>query len=143
MRKNDSLKKILLIVKREYIKVVRKKTFWLSTIIVPVFIGLLTFISGYTSMEAEKMFQYDLDEIEKIAIIDKFSVISDSMYQDEKIIKVEKEEQEKYIDEVRFHEIVALILYEQDIVNTGKIKVWSSDDGIISRDKFNAMQNQF
>lgn len=139
MRNNDSLKKIFLIVKREYIKVVRKKTFWLSTIIVPIFIGLLTFISGYTSMEAEKMFQYDLDEIEKIAIIDEFGVISDSMYQDEKVIKVEKDEQDEYIDKVRLQEIDALILYEQDIVNSGKIKVWSSDDGIVSRDKFNSI----
>lgn len=139
MYNKESLKKILLIVKREYIKVVRKKTFWLSTIIVPIFIGLLTFISGYTSMEAEKMFQYDLDEIEKIAIIDEFGVISDSMYQDEKIIKVEKDEQDEYIDKVKLQAIDALILYEQDIVNSGKIKVWSSDDGIVSRDKFNAI----
>lgn len=143
MSTSDSIMKIGLIVKREYLKVVRKKTFWISTIIVPAFIGLLTFISGYTSIEAEKMFQYDLEKIKNIAIVDETGIISDRMFQDEKIIKVDSEEINIYIEKVSNYEIDALILYEQDIANTGKIKVWSSDDGIISRDKFNSIAELF
>lgn len=136
--KNESINKILIIIKREYIKIVRKKSFWLSTIIVPIFIGFISFISGYSSIEAEKMFQYDLNEVGHIVIIDQANVISDVMLS-EKISKVSIDEQNEYIEQVKEKKIDALILYEQDIVNKGEIKIWSSDNGIFSRSKFNSV----
>ncbi|HOU75926.1 MAG TPA: ABC transporter permease [Candidatus Dojkabacteria bacterium] len=136
--KNESINKILIIIKREYIKIVRKKSFWLSTIIVPILIGFISFISGYSSIEAEKMFQYDLNEVGHIVIIDQANVISDVMLS-EKISKVSIDEQNEYIEQVKEKKIDALILYEQDIVNKGEIKIWSSDNGIFSRSKFNSV----
>ena len=127
--KNESINKILIIIKREYIKIVRKKSFWLSTIIVPILIGFISFISGYSSIEAEKMFQYDLNEVGHIVIIDQANVISDVMLS-EKISKVSIDEQNEYIEQVKEKKIDALILYEQDIVNKGEIKIWSSDNCI-------------
>jgi len=47
------MNKTWLVAKREYLKVVTRKSFWVSIVILPVFIGLVGYISGYSSMALE------------------------------------------------------------------------------------------
>jgi ABC-2 type transport system permease protein len=64
--------KLWLIFKREYLSRVTKKTFILATILTPLGIGLLVFISGYMQM-------YDGDKLHKFAIVDEGHFLKDSI----------------------------------------------------------------
>ncbi len=64
--------KLWLIFKREYLSRVTKKTFILATILTPLGIGLLMFISGYMQM-------YDGDKQHKFAIVDEGHFLKDSI----------------------------------------------------------------
>ena len=62
--------KLWLIIKREYLVRVRKTSFILATILTPIGIGLIAFVSGYlasSSMNSQK----------KIALIDQANLIDE------------------------------------------------------------------
>ena len=40
------------VAKFEYRKIVRKPSFWVSTLFLPIFIGIVGFVSGYSSIDA-------------------------------------------------------------------------------------------
>ena len=72
-------KKFLTIAKFEFTKVVRKPSFWLSTLFLPVLIGVVSFISGYSSTKALE----DMENIEQgfksIYVVDNADVIDDNL----------------------------------------------------------------
>ncbi len=64
------MKKILLIIQREYLTRIRKKIFWLATLLLPLFYFLLIFGSGYITEKTRKNYE--------IALIDKSGTIKES-----------------------------------------------------------------
>ncbi len=67
-------KNIFIVAKREYLKVVKKLTFWLTTLFFPVFIIIVSLVSGLSGEKFEQNIENN-DAIESILIIDKSGII--------------------------------------------------------------------
>ena len=65
------MNKIILILKREYLERVTKKSFILVTLLAPVFIGLLIFASAYFSIQGGKAEK-------KIIVVDESTIFQNS-----------------------------------------------------------------
>jgi ABC-2 type transport system permease protein len=72
-------KKYLIIAKFEFTKVVRKPSFWLSTLFLPVLIGVVSFISGYSSTKAIEDMENIEQGFERIYVVDQADVIDSSL----------------------------------------------------------------
>lgn len=71
-------KNILIVAKREYLKVIRKKSFWATTLFFPAFIVLVGFISG-TSGDALEQSIENNDSISSVEIVDETGIIKESV----------------------------------------------------------------
>ncbi|MHC1716845.1 MAG: ABC transporter permease [Candidatus Dojkabacteria bacterium] len=87
------MKKLFNVALFEYTKTVKKPSFWASTLFLPVFIALVTFISSYSSIDASKKIE-NMETFSKIYLIDDANVIQKEMI-------VEPLEAVKSIDEVK------------------------------------------
>lgn len=67
------------IAKFEYLKVVKKKSFWLSTLFLPAFIAVIAFVSAYSSIDATEQIQ-DLSSFSHIYVYDEANVLPDSFF---------------------------------------------------------------
>ncbi|MCA9390628.1 ABC transporter permease, partial [candidate division WWE3 bacterium] len=125
---------INLVAKREYIKVVRKKSFWISTFLFPLLMIVLSFVSGYSSQEAERKVQEEAANVDSIVIIDQAGIIKETQY----VGPFQKgTDVDSNIEKIKNGEIDALFIYPTDILSTGEIYVYAPDTGIVSRSRFN------
>jgi ABC-2 type transport system permease protein len=67
------------VAKFEFLKIVKKKSFWLATLFMPVFIGAVALISAYSSIDASKQMEEPIG-FSKIYVYDSASVISESFF---------------------------------------------------------------
>jgi len=68
-------KNFLEVAKFEYLKTIKKKSFWLATLFLPLFIGVIGLVSGLSSVEAAKQVEKPTS-FSKIFIYDPQSVIN-------------------------------------------------------------------
>jgi ABC-2 type transport system permease protein len=73
--------RLWIVTKFEFKEIVRKPSFWLSTLFLPIFIGLISFVSGYASIEAVDDLQKVNESISKIYIVDPNNVIDATLLQ--------------------------------------------------------------
>lgn len=67
------------VAKFEYLKTIKKKSFWLATLFVPLFIGVVGLISGLSSVEAAKQMENPMS-FSKIFIYDPQTVINPAFF---------------------------------------------------------------
>ena len=79
-------RKYITIAKFEFSKVVRKPSFWLSTLFLPILIAVVSLISGYSSIKAFE----NIDKIEqgfkKIYVVDNVGIIDSSLIKEPLIV---------------------------------------------------------
>lgn len=109
------LNRLKIITQYEYLRSVRKVSFWIATLFFPLLIIILGVISGGTSMRAEKAFTALPDNIKEIDIIDEYGFINENLIQPP-LKKVT--DKELGISLVKQGEIDALIFYPKDLTLT-------------------------
>jgi len=67
------------VAKFEYLKTIKKKSFWLATLFLPLFIGVIALISGLSSVEAAKQMEKPTS-FSKIFVYDPQSVINPTFF---------------------------------------------------------------
>lgn len=72
-------RRYMTIAKFEFIKVVRKPSFWLSTLFLPILIGIVSFISGYSSTKAMEDMKNIEQGFKQIYIVDEVGVIDSTL----------------------------------------------------------------
>jgi len=71
------MKRIFEVAKFEFLKITRKKSFWIATLFFPLFIGIVALVSGLSSAEAAKQTEKPMN-FSKVYIYDPESVIPSS-----------------------------------------------------------------
>lgn len=72
-------KKFWIVAKFEFKEIVRKPSFWLATLFMPLLIGVVSYITGYANIEASKSFESESGSFEQIYILDEEGVIEPSL----------------------------------------------------------------
>ncbi|CAG0943142.1 putative protein YhaP [Candidatus Brocadiaceae bacterium] len=129
------MKKSLIVAKREYIKVVRKPSFWLSTLFFPVFIVAVTLISGFSSVQFEEKLKSGLSEANKVLIVDESNFIKDYFFVD----KIERADNlEESITEVVNGNADAVIYFPADVTSTKALQIYTQDQGLFLNERYNS-----
>ena len=69
-------KKFWIVAKFEFIEIIRKPSFWLATLFMPIFLGLVSFVSGYSSVESTESFEEGFGSFDTVYFIDNSDVIN-------------------------------------------------------------------
>lgn len=128
------MRNLLLVAQREYIKIVRKPSFWVSTLLLPAFIGLVSFISGYTAEQAEKKIQEQVQNASAIEVFDESGYINPTLIATPFVLVTDYEQS---LSQVKSGNIDALIYYPSAIAQDQEIIVHAKDTGLVTRGRFN------
>jgi ABC-2 type transport system permease protein len=133
--------KLFAIVKREYLAVVKKKSFWLATLFMPLFIVLVSFLSGYSSQQAGEKFE-DLEkdiENQQILILDESELLSTEIYKSETFNKAESKEEG--IKEIRNENFDAFFYYPEALNEDPEtvVEVYHKHKNIIENQQYGSI----
>ncbi|MGI6423213.1 MAG: ABC transporter permease [Candidatus Dojkabacteria bacterium] len=123
------MSKVKDIAKFEYLKIVKKGSFWASTLFFPIFMALIMFISGWSSYQSSKNMEKGLS-LEKVYVVDNQDIIpSDKIVPP--LFKAESKEAVK--DELINDSKIVLVVLPEDFLSTLKYEVLYKDDGDLMR----------
>lgn len=123
----------LVVFKRSYWKLVKSKAFWATTLLMPVFIGVVSIVSGISGQTMEDKIKEQSNNAKAIFILDENKYISEQFFAGN--LK-ETDNLDFGIEQVKSGNADAFIVYSKDIVNNKTIKVYSQDNGLMSLGSF-------
>ena len=123
-----------LVARREYLKIVRSRAFWLTTLLLPAVFIVFGAISGLSSSSATQSAQAQVAAAKEIAVVDNAGVIAPEQYV-KPFVKVD--DTDAALQGVKNGEVDALFVYPQDVVTSKNIQVYAQDLGIFSRGEYN------
>lgn len=128
-------KKILLVVKREYFKIVKKPTFWITTLFFPVFILVVGFISGYSSEVASRQADESIAGSKSILVLDKTeSIGGEDLYDPYRRV----DDLDEGVELVKENQVQALFYYPENLNEGGEIKIYAQSQGIFNNFSYNS-----
>jgi ABC-type Na+ efflux pump permease subunit len=130
------MNKITLVGKREYLKIVRKPSFWLATLFFPVFLIVVTVISGESGKQTERKIREETAASKLIYISDPASLIAEQ-FKTEPFVFTDDVEQS--IGEVKTGAADAVFIYPTDVLDSRQIQVYAKSKGLLKDTGYNAM----
>ena len=119
-------KNFMEIAKFEFLKVIRKKSFWIATLFIPVFIGLIAFISASSSLDANKQME-DPIGFSKIYVRDLEKVINEVLLVNP-FERIESEEVEKAKKEVKKDNTIVLVVFSETFTSDMSYEIYYGRD---------------
>lgn len=124
------LRNIIIVAKREYIKVVRKPTFWLTTLFFPAFIVVASLISGLSGETLENSIENN-EAIDNIVVVDESGLIKEEVLSNFKEYKfVDSLDQAREL--VRNNEVDIAIYYPENVLENRDIQAVEQTQGFLS-----------
>lgn len=118
--------KAWIVAKFEYLRTIKRISFWITTLFFPVFIGVITFVSGYASVEGQKILEDTSDQEKNVVIVDESGFIN------KELIKTPYEYTDQFdvnIERLKKNEVEGLIYYPKNFMEEGKFKIYSNAEG--------------
>lgn len=131
--------KVLVVAKRELLKNIRKKSFWVATLLLPLIFLTSIFISAESGKAAEERVKKEAESAKSILILDKANVINKNLVAAP--LKLETDF-DKALTSVKNKEADVLIVYPEDIFNSNKIQIYTQGTGIFTRDRYNGLASK-
>jgi len=119
----------LVVLKRSYWKLVKSKAFWATTIAMPIFIAIVTVVSGVSSKTMDDQIKALANNAKTIYIMDENNFIPQHLYANN--LK-ETDNLDFAIQQVKLINADVFIYYSKDLSNKKVIKIYSQDKGIMS-----------
>jgi ABC-2 type transport system permease protein len=131
---------IITVAKREYLTVVKKRSFWLSTLLLPLFIVIVGFVSGYSGQQAEKKFEEikQFDKETRILILDETNSLTDEFFNTSEVF-AKIENKDLGIEEIKQGNAEAFFYYPEGIFSGDeKVQVYRENENIIENNSYNS-----
>lgn len=133
------MNKLLLVAKREYITVVRKKSFWLSTLLLPILIVIVSLLNTFSAETAQQKFEeiqkFDKDNV--LLVLDETGLIDTEAVQGEGVEFVSTIEEGKEI--VLDGGASVFFYYPQSLLEgKGKIEIYRINLNVIENNQYNS-----
>jgi ABC-2 type transport system permease protein len=135
-----NLQNIITVAKREYFTIVKKKSFWISTLLLPLFIVIVGFVSGYSSQQAQEKFEevQKFDKGTMILIFDKTGRITDEFIDNSEVFQT-TDSKETGILKVKEGKAEAFFYYPEGIfTGDDQIQVYRQNENIIENSNYNS-----
>lgn len=128
------MNKFFIVAKFEYLRTVKRLAFWFTTLIMPVFFGVIIFVSGYSSLQVEEFITKLSESIENIQIVDDSGLIIKDFVQAPSTLVSNFDEA---LQKVKNNESDLLIYYPSDFAQTGTFKIFAQkQDGLFTEGSF-------
>lgn len=128
-----------MVAKREYLKNVKKPAFWLSVFALPALVTVLMVIQYYSNESAMKKAEQEVSEAKAILLLDRSGVINPMLYQPPFEAVSDKE---AALARVKEAEADVLIIYPENLKESGKVEVYVPDGSLMGRDKYNGVAQE-
>jgi ABC-2 type transport system permease protein len=129
--------KVWLITKREYLRTVKKKSFWLSTVLMPIFIVVVSLISGSSGQMMEDMVAQGANDLSRVLIMDGTGLLAPEGLPDNIVFVEDKAAAQ---EEVRSKAASAFIYIPSSILDS-KGEIYTADSDLLSGDTLSNMVN--
>lgn len=126
---------IILVAKREYTKVIRKWTFWVSTLLLPALIAVLALISALSTSSVENNIMNASNDVTNVLIIDQTGIFKKSEIKPPFTL-LDNDDIELAKKQVMNKEADVLIVYAKDLLTTKEIETYSQYLGLITSTRF-------
>lgn len=128
-------KKALIVAKYEFLKTVKRKSFWISTLFMPVLMGIIIAVSALSSIEGEKQLENLSENIKDIQIIDESSFLDMKLIQPPLRLTTDLEQAKLDVLEGKSD---AIIYYPANVIENGLFDVYSKENGLLGSLAFGA-----
>lgn len=127
------LRNVRLVAQKEYIRVIRKPSFWIATFVFPVFIGVVSFVSGYSAQQTENKIQEEVANAKHIEVIDESGLILPQLIQEPYVFSSNETES---LTRLKDGDIDGVFVYPADVAESQTIQVYQSFTGLFAQGKF-------
>lgn len=127
------------IISFEVLRTIRKRTFWLATLLPPILIIVIftiTHASSNSASSASVQQSISITKNSKIAVLDETGLVSKQLLKKEHISTVPTES--GGINSVKANSLTAFIYYPKNVFKTG-IQIYAQDKGITNATPYNAL----
>jgi len=121
------------VLKRSYWKLVKSKAFWATTLVMPVFIAIVSIVSGISGQTMDDKIKEQSANAKAIYILDENKYLPTQFYAGNLI---QTDNYDFGVEQVSMGKADAFIQYSKDILESKTIKVFSQDKGIMSLGSF-------
>lgn len=114
------MNKTWIIIKREYLTRVTKKSFIILTLLMPVLMGAMMFLPAYFASK-------DSTDTKKVAVVDNSGFIFDKLDNNKTVefVKISAEEEENYKQNLAAKGFFSILNIPKDVMNSSEIDVYS------------------
>jgi len=131
------MNKLLIVTTREYLRNVKKVTFWIATLFFPLFIILAGLVSGLSGKVVEDSITKSANEAENIIVSDAVGVINKDLlktdvYKNVKLI----DNKEEGVNKIKSGEADVFISIPQDFYTSKNIQLYQQSKGIFAQGAF-------
>lgn len=124
----------------EYLRTIKKPSFWLTTLLLPVFIAFVGGISAMSSLQTEKNLEKAAQEIASIHLVDPAGVFSAEEVTEPFVLKTDAEAS---IAAVRQGSLSAVVILEPDFVDSQQYTLYAQDKGLLSNSGYTSRFERF
>jgi len=118
-----------IVFKREYLKLVKSKAFWATTLIMPIFIAVISIVSGVSTQTMDKKLKEEANNAKAIYILDETNNIPNEFFTG----NLKKTDNFDFgLAEVINQNADAFVYYSSKLTQDNTIKVYTKDKGIMS-----------
>lgn len=128
------MNKLVIIAKREYLQVVKKPSFWITTLLFPLLFIVLSIVSALSSQSAEARLEQLAKEAKGIYIVDQGGILNKDLIQPPFEFAPNTEVATQAVREGKYD---AAIIYPADFATSLKIEIKVNSKGIFSDGAYN------
>lgn len=131
------MNKLLIVAKREYFKNIKKASFWIATLLFPIFFAVIGVVSTYSSTAVQNSIEQASESAKNVLIYDGADVINTKILETDpyKNIKL-VDDASASIEKVKKGEAEVFFEIPQDFYTSKKINIYQQDKGIFAQGAF-------
>lgn len=125
------MKKTFIIARREYLKMIKSKGFWLTTLMLPVLLVVISLVSGFANQSVEDKLKDEAENAKEVMVLDESGYINTAVLEQSGQFKI-AESYNAAEKAVQNGDSDVFVYYPKDLLETGTIEIISQDKGILS-----------
>lgn len=133
---SNGMNPLVLIAKREYTKVIRRKSFWIIILLIPTFYIVVSIISGSSAGTVQKKIEASAKGAKRIVIVDQSGLIAPALIKAPLETMTDPSAAQQAVQQGKAD---AAFVYPADITTSHAIQSYIVDSGLISRGRFDPL----
>lgn len=126
--------KTTIVARNEYVRIVKRRSFWITILALPVFYLVIAFVAGTAGQSAEKKIAEEVASAKQIIVVDQCQCINDALLAGDTYVRSDDMAAAEMA--VRDGTADAALTYPADVAESKTIKVYVRDTGLLSGGKF-------